>query len=259
MRTNLNIGELAQLMKISTHQIRYFEEKKVFFPSRIDENGYRQYDLDAIYRLSHILLLRKLDIPVGRIKSCIEEDEKENYIQLLEAKILETEKKIANLLDLKKNVQKMIEISKQMQAVKKELEIRFFKPRYLQKIYQMNQEDVFSVKDFYDGFHQDIQLYETDLFTLYDETYLYLCMVKENEDKYTDYILKEGDYLCRHVFVTAENLLEKEIETFFADAQKANILLDGWLIVEETSAFSLFDHQGLHYTIQQHINKRRFQ
>lgn len=64
MRKYLTIGELADLMKISTSNIRYYEKDGLFSPCKIDDNGYRLYDYNELDKLESILLFRKLDIPL---------------------------------------------------------------------------------------------------------------------------------------------------------------------------------------------------
>lgn len=68
MNSDIKIGELAALLKVSIHQIRYFEEKGVLLPKYKDINGYRMYGIKEIYILSHILLLRKFNINASDIK-----------------------------------------------------------------------------------------------------------------------------------------------------------------------------------------------
>ncbi|WP_240927487.1 MerR family transcriptional regulator [Paenibacillus thiaminolyticus] len=58
MKSEITISELAKLMNVSVHQIRYFEEKGVLQPSFTDNNQYRMYGIEQVYELAHILLLR---------------------------------------------------------------------------------------------------------------------------------------------------------------------------------------------------------
>ncbi len=64
MKSEITISELAKLMNVSVHQIRYFEEKEVLLPAYIDNNQYRMYSMDQVYQLAHILLLRRLGVSV---------------------------------------------------------------------------------------------------------------------------------------------------------------------------------------------------
>lgn len=71
MKDEITISELANLMQVSVHQIRYFEEKGVLQPAYTGENQYRMYGMDEVYRLAHILLLRKMGLSVQMIKDCL--------------------------------------------------------------------------------------------------------------------------------------------------------------------------------------------
>ncbi len=62
MKSEITISELAKLMNVSVHQIRYFEEKGVLLPAYIDNNQYRMYSMDQVYQLAHILLLRNYNV-----------------------------------------------------------------------------------------------------------------------------------------------------------------------------------------------------
>lgn len=46
MKHEITISELAKLMNVSVHQIRYFEEKGVLEPAYTDNNLYRIYGMD---------------------------------------------------------------------------------------------------------------------------------------------------------------------------------------------------------------------
>ncbi len=60
IKDGITISELAKLLQVSVHQIRYFEKKGVLTPAYTGENQYRMYGMDEVYRLAHILLLRKM-------------------------------------------------------------------------------------------------------------------------------------------------------------------------------------------------------
>lgn len=71
MKSEITISELANLMNVSVHQIRYFEEKEVLGPAYTDNNQYRMYGIEQVYQLAHILLLRKMGVSVQSIKNCM--------------------------------------------------------------------------------------------------------------------------------------------------------------------------------------------
>jgi len=50
VKHEITISELAKLMNVSTHQIRYFEEKGVLKPAYTDDNQYRMYGKGQYHR-----------------------------------------------------------------------------------------------------------------------------------------------------------------------------------------------------------------
>lgn len=58
MKKGITIGQLAKLMNVSIHQIRYFEKKGVLLTDLIDENGYRIYGIKEIYIITHSIVKR---------------------------------------------------------------------------------------------------------------------------------------------------------------------------------------------------------
>lgn len=110
MRENgMTISELAKLMQVSVHQIRYFEEKGVLLPAYISENQYRMYGLDEVYRLAHILLLRRLGISVQSIKDCLGDFTPDQVASLLRQGMADTEEEIRRLQELNQFIHKVIQ------------------------------------------------------------------------------------------------------------------------------------------------------
>lgn len=71
MRHYYKISEIAQLYSIGPDSLRYYEEAGLLSPER-DENGYRMYSIDDIWRLNVIRDMLKLDFPTARIKEYLE-------------------------------------------------------------------------------------------------------------------------------------------------------------------------------------------
>jgi len=114
MRHYYKIGEIAQLYSIGPDSLRYYEEAGLLSPKR-DENGYRMYSIDDIWRLNVIRDMLKLDLSTARIKEylgartveatlslLIEErsiiDEHILELELIKSKLTEREASILNAL-----------------------------------------------------------------------------------------------------------------------------------------------------------------
>ncbi len=61
------IGEVAQLLGISTHTLRYYEKEKIIIPDR-DENGGRRYNDSHIRWLQFVIKLKETQMPISKIK-----------------------------------------------------------------------------------------------------------------------------------------------------------------------------------------------
>lgn len=81
------IGEFSRITQLSVKTLRFYHEKGLLVPVRIDrESGYRFYDSDQIAIARRISFLKKLDLPLARIaeilKSC---DDDGDLIESLES------------------------------------------------------------------------------------------------------------------------------------------------------------------------------
>ncbi|QOS79405.1 MerR family transcriptional regulator [Paenibacillus sp. JNUCC31] len=113
MKQEITISEFARLMGVSVHQIRYFEEKGILYPSYMDENQYRMYGIEEIYRLSHILLLRKAGLSVQAIRDWSAQGTPDDMKQLLEQSVARIEKEMQNLRTLSDLIGKVLDENEQ--------------------------------------------------------------------------------------------------------------------------------------------------
>ena len=61
------IGEVAQLLGISPHTLRYYEKEKIMIPDR-DKNGDRRYNDSHIRWLQFVIKLKETQMPISKIK-----------------------------------------------------------------------------------------------------------------------------------------------------------------------------------------------
>lgn len=67
----LKISELAQLAKINTRTLHYYDEIGLFSPERKDEYGQRYYAMKQLIDLGIILSLKELDMTLKEIKNVV--------------------------------------------------------------------------------------------------------------------------------------------------------------------------------------------
>lgn len=98
-------GELATLFNIPKQTLLYYDKMNLLTPEFIAENGYRHYSLKQYLTLEVIVNLRKLDIPISKIKEYIENRDIDAFDKLLLEKKCECdeiiEKKSKNKKQLK--------------------------------------------------------------------------------------------------------------------------------------------------------------
>ncbi|WML44372.1 MerR family transcriptional regulator [Neobacillus sp. PS3-40] len=61
------IGEVAKILGISTHTLRYYEKEKIIIPDR-DASGDRRYNDTHIKWLQFVIKLKETQMPIEKIK-----------------------------------------------------------------------------------------------------------------------------------------------------------------------------------------------
>ncbi|MBF4692209.1 helix-turn-helix domain-containing protein [Fusibacter ferrireducens] len=250
MKREITIGEFANLMDVSTHQIRYFEEKGVLYPSYIDENGYRMYGIEQIYILSHILLLRRLNISVSDIKKQFATFLPDDYIDTLEKSIVDIEKQIDALQMLKDSTAKIIKKAKSNQKYMNAFTIKNLPERHLSLIQKTDPSFSFNARNLYNLLYKSNKVehvYRNDFITLITKNHLHICIESDN---IRDYILKEGAYLSYQFLIKEERELDRMIEHFFNYAKENQFQLKGHLIEIENSDIAMFYNDKLSIELQ---------
>lgn len=218
MREYLTIGEVSKLLKISSHNIRYYEKEGLIKPSFVSEAGYRLYDYDDVYELSAIMLLRDSDIPIKQIKKLFENYTGEGYIELLKRSFEKVSEQIDKLTVLKNQIEKSLHSAQNIDSnsVFKNKQIP---KRCLKVLKRSDYEMDYSIKEFYDIYRNNNidsnQFYKEDSIYYLTEEDISYC-IQDDEDKYgLDSIeLKEGKYLCYSYF-SSEDDTAKRIDDLF--------------------------------------------
>ena len=65
------IQKLAQIAGISSRTLRFYDEKGLLKPARINSSGYRIYSSEQVNTLHHIMLYREMGFPLEEIKEII--------------------------------------------------------------------------------------------------------------------------------------------------------------------------------------------
>lgn len=65
----LTIQKFAELAGTTRRTLIFYDQKDLFHPKKVAENGYRYYDYDQLYTVTFILELRQLGLSISEIKS----------------------------------------------------------------------------------------------------------------------------------------------------------------------------------------------
>ena len=69
----VSIGEFAQASRLSPKALRLYDELGLLVPEHVDPaSGYRWYGLDQLERARHVSALRRIGVPLARIKHLLE-------------------------------------------------------------------------------------------------------------------------------------------------------------------------------------------
>ena len=117
----IRIGEVAKLHGISNRTLRHWEEAGILASVRA-ENGYRYYDESNMERVQHIMLLRKLKMPISDIEKLFAIDDTQKAIKMLEGHLFNLQRKTAVYATLSHVVENLIGHIKQSESISKMLQ-----------------------------------------------------------------------------------------------------------------------------------------
>lgn len=92
-----SISQVSRAFHISTRTLRYYEQIGLLDSTKINEYAYRAYDETAIERLSRILILRKLRIPLKQINEILHNCNSISLLTALQSQLRETDNEMVYL------------------------------------------------------------------------------------------------------------------------------------------------------------------
>ncbi|WP_051957317.1 helix-turn-helix domain-containing protein [Bacillus sp. UNC322MFChir4.1] len=208
MKGTITINQLARIFDISHHQIRYYEEKGLLFPSYVDKNKYRKYALKEIYQLAQILMLRNLNISINQIKDMFKTYQKREYLNLLKEKSNEIIDEIKRLTE----IQKSIEYHMNNLTKEKIDSTKYVENIHLKKIITLRADENLTAKDVYE-MKLSTLLLGNDIFYVFEEDTYHLCI---KTDGNTDFVMKEGLYKSLYIHGGTDEEFEERLLTIIA-------------------------------------------
>ena len=108
----MNIGDASERSGLPAKTIRYYEDIRLLKPARSD-NGYRDYSSADVHRLRFLQRARGLGFTVEECRQLLslygdKERESADVKAIAEAKLDEIDRKVAELLGLKKTLEHLV-------------------------------------------------------------------------------------------------------------------------------------------------------
>lgn len=258
MKDEITISELAKLMQVSVHQIRYFEEKGVLTPAYIRENQYRMYGMDQVYRLAHILLLRKMGLSVQVIQECLSHLTAEQITPIFRQALSDTEAEIRRLQDTKHFIEKLLEEKASIPQKSDETEGCVYAIIQRDEVplslwFEMQEAENLSAQTLVEHRSNISNLFEADIHYVYNDSGIVGLYTQEGRRE-SNLILRAGSYLSCTLFVQNEERLATTIQEFYGYAEEMGYLCSGPLIMLEKSYLSLFTPELLHYELLSYVS-----
>ncbi len=108
----LSIGQMAELNRVTTQTLRYYDKEGLLSPCFTDPNtGYRYYHINQSAQLDMIQYLQSHGISLRKIKKQLELNgrDTEAFISLLKSQLLEIDENIRRLSQSKNTISRMLE------------------------------------------------------------------------------------------------------------------------------------------------------
>ncbi|MGX7413172.1 MerR family transcriptional regulator [Enterococcus caccae] len=235
------MGQLAELMAISKHQIRYNEDKGLLAPAFIDSNGYHKYGVDQVYQLANILLMRSLGISTAQIAQFMENQDNVWAEKTLKETLKATEEKIQQFVFAKEKIEAILpEIDQKEEAYVSLPE------RRLKKIYSYPVTESLNIVAFFKTFKKNQQMLFESLYYLVEDHQINIYI----EDQLSkDNVLNAGDYLVRRVWIEDEAELSEAVDRFKKENQSPFLNVSE-VIIKEAAYSSILMNNKLLYELQ---------
>jgi len=254
MKKEITISELAKLMGVSVHQIRYFEKKGIFIPSYIDENQYRMYGINEIYQFAHILLLRNVGLSVQTIRDWYDEGTPDDMQRLLEQSVSKMDAEIDRLRTLSGFICKVLDEKEHYGQEADSFRVTQRDQLVLFSWFEMDIETELDAPMLAKQSDTLPALFKADIHYVYGEgDRVLLCT--EMHDMEGDIVLPAGEYLSYRFTIHGEEDLEQHFNQFQAFADHSSFILTGPRILVEKSYLSLFTQESIFYELLARVNR----
>ena len=99
--SQFSTGELAKAAEVSVRTVQYYDQRGILTPSEVTEGGRRIYHESDLERLQVICFLRDLDFSIKQIQKLLQEENREQVLELLLTDQIESLEKSSEEIEVK--------------------------------------------------------------------------------------------------------------------------------------------------------------
>ena len=99
--SQFSTGELAKAAEVSARTVQYYDQRGILTPSEVTEGGRRIYHESDLERLQVICFLRDLDFSIKQIQKLLQEENREQVLELLLTDQIESLEKSSKEIEVK--------------------------------------------------------------------------------------------------------------------------------------------------------------
>ncbi|OBZ16186.1 MerR family transcriptional regulator [Bacillus sp. FJAT-27264] len=262
MKNDYKINEISKLYGIGVDSLRYYEKLGLLIPRR-DDNGYRLYSLQDIYKLNIIRDLRELDFTLPQIKSYLDQQSVENTLELLHTEQEMIKEQVAKLETTQRIIQSRIKVLTDAQQIQTgvfsiktypgrpclQLNTRITRDEEMdyaiKKLHQKHKSHILDLGNQLYGASVSLEELKHDVRDVFNSVFFIFDPAEAGNFDY-DYILPAGDYLSFYYRGNYRQSHEKMLEVVaHANEKGLRILGDPFEIYEIDNRDTIITEQFL--------------
>ena len=105
----MTIGQVSEMLGVSARMLRYYEKEGLVGSMHRENYAYRVYDEDAVRRIRQIVLLRRLQMPLKRIRVIMDGSARE-AAGMVQEQIADMERNLASMGTIRTALERLREL-----------------------------------------------------------------------------------------------------------------------------------------------------
>jgi DNA-binding transcriptional MerR regulator len=226
MNRKLTVSEVAKMLNVSAHTIRYYDKEGLISVEKNEDNKYRIFDMKSVTHLANIMLLRDCGIPIKDIKELYQNFKVDDYEKLLNQSMIQLDEQMNRIINQKKVVKQAL---KHLSEADEEISVQRYENTYLQYICELDYDSENESLDIYDMVIKkgikDI-VYKDIYYVLnQDKMQMYFEVEASVEDE-NILVINQGLYMENSITVELDDDVEQAINKMYTYGDELQLEMD---------------------------------